>query len=915
MSLILPSSPWPEPSGFSVPAGVFSFLSRLAGFLALILSSCQNPGQQNTLKALFISKAYSIYPDRVVQGSQEAWAYGDSVLVTGYHSPNLKPPDPRIQFKFCINGQDNELPYGQNHEILCLERADTTPLLVFGKVYPGSASNPPVARLLPGTLLTVRVDLRGVFAQFAHKGYYTASGGKRIYPGDFHGVWVAGNMPPLTWDFANLATDTALQLQETPEKGIFERTLPLEPVLDTLNSHWQLSGDLGPYPRFHSGKPLLDALYNKALEEMELDIRPDSTFRAGAKWDGVWTRDISYSSLLSLAFLRPDICRNSLLKKVKDGRIIQDTGTGGSYPVSSDRMVWALAAWEIYRVTGDKAWLKQAYAIISHSSRDDHQTIYDPRTGMVHGESSFMDWREQSYPRWMQPADIYQSECLGTNAVHYRCNIILAQMSRLLGDTLAEGRYLALAAGIRKGINQYLWMGKQGYFAQYLYGRDYLIRSPKPESLGESLCILFGIASPAQTRSILRHTPQLKFGIPCFYPQIPGIPPYHNEAIWPFVESFWSLAAARGANEADLSASISAIYRAAALFGTNKENFLAGTGDYIGTQINSDRQLWSVAGNLALVYRIFFGMHFRSGGLVFAPFIPYAYRGTYRLEMFRYRNALLDIRISGYGNRIRSFLLDGKPSKDPWFPASLQGTHRIDIHLTNQRIFSHAHWVADHIAPGTPVPSLAGDTLRWRAIARASGYRVLRKGILFETLTDTQVLITPKGFGPYQVLALDSLGFESFASEPLSPRPGAARQQIYQLEEDAPASRLPYQGYTGKGFVETSPEHNPSIRLLLRIPQDGTYALDIRYANGNGPVNTDNKCAVRTLLIGGRPAGTLVFPQRGQGLWSDWGYSNPLILKLRKGYYPLELDYLPADRNMNGKVNQAMLDCLRVIRL
>src|SRR5690348_6039898 len=100
---------------------------------------------------------------------------------------------------------------------------------------------------------------------------------------------------------------------------------------------------------------------------MQEDIRSDSTFMAGAEWNGVWTRDISYSMILSLAMLHPRICKRSLMRKVKNGVIIQDTGTGGSYPVSTDRMIWATAAREVYKVTGDRSWLKQAYSIIRKS--------------------------------------------------------------------------------------------------------------------------------------------------------------------------------------------------------------------------------------------------------------------------------------------------------------------------------------------------------------------------------------------------------------------------------------------------------------------------------------------------------------------------------------------------------------------
>jgi hypothetical protein len=62
------------------------------------------------------------------------------------------------------------------------------------------------------------------------------------------------------------------------------------------------------------------------------------------------------------------------------------------------------------------------YPIIKLGIQEDEQNAYNPATGLVRGESSFLDWREQTYPKWMQPADIYQSENLGTNAVHFEAN-------------------------------------------------------------------------------------------------------------------------------------------------------------------------------------------------------------------------------------------------------------------------------------------------------------------------------------------------------------------------------------------------------------------------------------------------------------------------------------------------------------
>ncbi len=114
----------------------------------------------------------------------------------------------------------------------------------------------------------------------------------------------------------------------------------------------------------------------------------------------------------------------------------------------------------------------------------------------------------------MQPADIYESECLGTNAVHCKVNQVLAAMASLLGDKESSARYESIALKIQKGINEHLWMPSKGYYGQYLYGRGYKMLSPRSEALGEALTGLFSIANDKQT-SVITHTPVNDFGMPC----------------------------------------------------------------------------------------------------------------------------------------------------------------------------------------------------------------------------------------------------------------------------------------------------------------------------------------------------------------------------------------------------------------
>lgn len=185
-----------------------------------------------------------------------------------------------------------------------------------------------------------------------------------------------------------------------------------------IDQVWKRKNDLSAYPKVSGGNRLMEAIYNMGLDEMVNAVEPDTTLRTGKEWAGVWTRDVSYSIILSMAALQPEASMISLMKKVnKEGQIIQDTGSGGAWPISTDRMIWTVAAWEIYKVTGDKKWLETVYPIVQRSLAKDAKTVMSDK-GLVKGETSFIDWREQSYPKWMQVADISQSEAMGTNVLY-----------------------------------------------------------------------------------------------------------------------------------------------------------------------------------------------------------------------------------------------------------------------------------------------------------------------------------------------------------------------------------------------------------------------------------------------------------------------------------------------------------------
>ena len=866
-------------------------------------------------KPLWQNKAFAVYADSIVQGNFTAKALSADEIISNYQSPANEFQSAAISFKFSINSKDNEMKSGTDHHFNCIahDGACETPVIKFGKQFNDETKIPAGTYLSPDTKFTLRLDMNDVLNAFKKDGYYTTFDGNKIYKEDFKAVYVAGNSAPLIWDFDNLVHHPDLEMKDLDGDGIYEATITLNETKKEkdLASSWKLAKDISDAPQYHSEYLISDAIYKMALEEMEKAIEPDSTFRTGKEWAGVWTRDISYSIILSMAYLQPKVAQYSLMRKVKNGKIIQDTGTGGAYPVSTDRMIWAVAAWELYKATGDKDWLREAYGIIKNSIDDDLQNIHDDITGMVRGESSFLDWREQTYPKWMQPADIFESENLGTNAVHYKANMVLSQMASLLKNEPDAKKYKAVAERIKDGINKYLWMNDKGYYGQYLYGRNFKILSPKSEALGEALCVLFGIADEKRQKTIVEKTPVTAFGISCIYPQIADIPPYHNNAVWPFVQSYWALASAKAGNEKSVLQSICAIYRPAAMFVTNKENFVADNGDYKGTQINSSNMLWSLSGSISLIHKIIFGINFQQDGISFNPFVPFELKGKRSLTNFTYRTAKLNIEMEGYGNKIQSFLLDGVVTK-PFIPGNIKGKHTIKIILANNKLNGKVNELPNHTALPTLPPVYSTLTLQ-KFLKDPKEYKVLKNGKQISKI-DTSNIEGNNSFAEYQVIAIDKKGYESFANNPLVIA-SEKDVHIYEMEDIFPAESLPYKGFSGKGFIEISKQKNSQLNIPVTINEDGIYAIDFRYANGNGPTNTENKCAIRTLKIDEKKSGTFVFPQRGVDEWSNWGFSNPVHVSLKKGKHIITLSFEHSNENMNVDINQAMLDYLRITKI
>ncbi|MGG7606563.1 MGH1-like glycoside hydrolase domain-containing protein [Massilia sp. BKSP1R2A-1] len=494
-------------------------------------------------------------------------------------------------------------------------------------------------------------------------------------------------------------------------------------------------------PRIRTGNLAFDALFALAGAEMRLDsvsqIRdgnynggapiPCECFATGEKWHYVWTRDLSYAADLGLAMLDPQRVRNSLDFKLsgwrkgvdipaqaagtEDGlQIVQDTGSGGSWPVSTDRVTWAFAAEEALRTLSPSErapFARRALQALSNTIENDRIAAFDPESGLYTGEQSFLDWRDQSYAAWVpnQLAAMSTSKSLSTNVAHYQALRLAARLAREQGQAARAQRYEDWAASLKRAINARLWLKDAGMYSSMTAG--HLDGAPlhKFDWLGLALAITTGVADDEQARAILARYPHGPMGAPVIWPQQPGMPVYHNRAIWPFVTGYGLKAAALVGNVAVADAAYATLMRGAALNLSNMENleWLSGqpllldeaNPSLIGPVINSRRQLWSVGAYLGMVINGVFGVSALDDGIALRPFVT----ARLRREQFAGANeiALQDLRLHGkqIGVRLRlpavsqdegyyavqQIRLNGKPAGHTIRLAQLRERNDIEIVL------------------------------------------------------------------------------------------------------------------------------------------------------------------------------------------------------------------------------------------
>jgi hypothetical protein len=616
--------------------------------------------------------------------------------------------------------------------------------------------------------------------------------------------------------------------------------------------------------RTDTASPLFDGLYAMAQDDLKQDsvtaIRdgafdhgqpiPCMCFETGLKWPYVWTRDLSYSIDLGLWRFDPARSRNGLQFKLSDVRVpaapqglyvMQDTGSGGSWPISTDRVVWFLGA---QHLLDDKAFAEDVYRALGNTLAQDRQYAFDAGFGLYRGETSFLDWREQTYPAWTEDnvVTIGQSFALSTNVLHYQALQLAATLADAHHDVKVADGYRAQAASLKMAINTHFWRADRGLYMSYLGGDG----TPYDtyDLLGIALAITSGVADGDRARQTLANYPTWPAGSPMIWPERADQPIYHNRAIWPFVSAY-ALRAARVVNQpARIAHELESVMRGAALYGSNMENYELLTqgqhvdeGNLSGPVVNSPRQLWSVAAYFAAVTEGVFGL--TEDGRV-EPKLP-----TSLVPM-----------LFGQHSSITLALADRKITLQ--LPEKYDGNLLVAGHTTTQGATTTVTLKAIRVqdaplrtdaplyAPAAPAaPVLTADAGGWH-VQIDGKQQLYLNGQPHGCIDGESQLARQPGLLCVSATRIDAQGIESLHS------PDTCVGDVTKVVGNWPRT--------------------------WTAPTTGNYRISLDYANPHGPINTGITAAVKMLVI--RCDGSdeqrmpIVMPHSIRVQRSTWGRFN-----------------------------------------
>ncbi len=639
----------------------------------------------------------------------------------------------------------------------------------------------------------------------------------------------------------------------------------------------KLSDTLTDFPLFTSPSPLLNVVYQLSLEEAK-NINKEISLS-----------DLCYSSILALAVIKPQKCKELLLQKVEQFNIQQNTDKTNGWPVNSQRVLWGMASYKVYNITGDKVWLRKIFTITKRAVDADLNVIWNYKKQLFRGS---VDVANTIYPSNFTPIDIFNSYSLRTQVLYYRNLQLLIDMGRLLNRDMLSYKHLQRA--LKRSITVNFWLPKQQIFAGYICGNNNFLKSEQRDILAEAMGVIWDIFDDTKQLILTQEMPFWDFGIPTILPLYQN----RNAEISALTQAYCTKALVKGNCTKSVNWGIANTVRTTALTLKNSNSWSAITGKPIPFTSNG----LGAASVLSLYYDVLLGLHLDNDKAGITPFIPkkIGQNDTIRVRNLKYRNSILNVDIIGYGNKIAQCTINKKVSDKAEIAATVEGEQNIVIHMNN-KLPKQIRIIKGERSEMLKTPKLKvkNDTIFWGKNTTAKRYKLYKNGKLWLSVTDT--FFPDTIYKPYwfSVQSIGRKNQKSNYSKELLLKPGA-----YQRIVNAGI----FQSFNTKPYVIL---HADSVfTFRVRVPRDGRYLIAFIY---DADVEK-NGCISRSFWNNDNYLGTCVFPVYVSNK-QEVMCTNAIEMEVFRGYNKFKLTNEKFNRQNNSLPDRLKIKKIKLIRV
>jgi len=321
------------------------------------------------------------------------------------------------------------------------------------------------------------------------------------------------------------------------------------------------------FPLTSNASPIVNKMWLIALDDVEQNIITNdygTYFAAGRRYtDRVYVRDIALSGILGLNDVFPEEMKQSLMVtrkvvelqgyKVSSNHVIKEINAPwesitdeepnvmqkyktNSLTRRTDDVVWIWAAddlFEKYPKIADWQWLYT-------SGKQNFKTQYDPwfdeSDGLYRAQPIFQDLTSSAYPKSLTIADCVLLKATSTNSIYYKALVTMAKAAKKLNLNSEAIEWEKRALNLKNAIKKELLLPN----GTLTYYKDrYGVNMPNEHNLGTAFAILFNVLEGEEAKRAIENFPITDKGTPLIHPFLTTNKGDHNQASWPFCDTFF----------------------------------------------------------------------------------------------------------------------------------------------------------------------------------------------------------------------------------------------------------------------------------------------------------------------------------------------------------------------------------------